>query len=1127
MDTTEQDIIEDPSFEEEMTETEESDIIQTATKVDGHSEKLLGMCRICGTNDLQHGTKRKDFFRTEMMELFQIDISLDDPHVHPDAICRYHEKMLLRFAKSQTERTVFRTSVEPVKFTPHLVEGNCSICSPINKRKRKRRGTLKSLVKEYSCTEEVADNHSQHISSVHAPLQLQLNDNNIEPIHVAHTKSDQVLILPYANEITLSVHAEETAETAQDVIKSFNRLNQEEKSNFISKFPKVLSEFELTKLTYEIGKNQNEYILKDCDCISKHYTSREILQALSPVEWLSKRNKVLFNFMTGLAGNSFDFIDQINSTDAFLYCRAMEYLYNLRNRKLVAPFAFLVSLDMYTKTSSRVAIDALGKSSPGGSYKTLKHWLSTYAETVPKCPDGTLITGFDNEQVVGYKRGLGEGSKSLTSVITTIVNTTMHDKENSNVQLNENFKPKNWFSVNHFIEKLKNASSNETNSERVKRIKTDKEYFIKEVSQIRDSSLPLFTTLEKIHYDQMYFFLSKAIKDVLNEQENANDEIIDYVDKQAHQESRQKNIIVCTRCGTENPKRKQICENCQEREGIKEAKQAQQRTKKCDDVSKSVGSKEISLNTPLETATAISGHQRFEHVPSNHKESTKLMMGRPVFLNPNSNEAVALILRSIGISSGIKRYEGNNRHWTFVCCDGRPHSLYQKLLTESVICSYCNQAFLNRKAYKDHHKLKHQGKSSTFSLEFDWLYMRIGLGHFEMNVIKSFFELNWTPFLEKMCEIMQFTSDNAKNFAKTCKDHHVAWQLLLVFHTTSLKEMVVPFVRYMMKQGEMPTPDKYLLFYKEFMSSNPRWAYLHLQVFRFSQAIINLRMGVRRNNSCLVQSAKFHLKELFYGRSHPHYRDIELFDTLQYHFMPDEVKNIWDNNTAFTVSGHNSKGQDLDFLLEEKNRAVKQFIPSGSIPSNETWDAICCNLQYIEDLQNLVSSWVGTHRSNNYQTKHVDIEFAVNSFRQTLRTYLKPENETFCGLSGSKLHPGLLKFLETSTLKRMDHINTEVLNEEPNLIVNQNEPVYVSDEEIASHMNKLSKIDIIRKTEHLIHDELKDNILRSHYENVLHSIDGGQLKKDVYLTLYYEIKDVIQSECNIGEDESVDFGTLL
>ncbi|VDI27589.1 Hypothetical predicted protein, partial [Mytilus galloprovincialis] len=217
-----------------------------------------------------------------------------------------------------------------------------------------------------------------------------------------------------------------------------------------------------------------------------------------------------------------------------------------------------------------------------------------------------------------------------------------------------------------------------------------------------------------------------------------------------------------------------------------------------------------------------------------------------------------------------------------------------------------------------------------------------------MNVIKSFFELNWTPFLEKMCEIMQFTSDNAKNFAKTCKDHHVAWQLLLVFHTTSLKEMVVPFVRYMMKQGECRHQINISYFIRN-SCRQIRDGHIYIcRFFRFSQAIINLRMGVRRNNSCLVQSAKFHLKELFYGRSHPHYRNIELFDTLQYHFMPDEVKNIWDNNTAFTVSGHNSKGQDLDFLLEEKNRAVKQFIPSGSIPSNETWDAICCGSDVMD-----------------------------------------------------------------------------------------------------------------------------------------------------------------------------------
>lgn len=34
--------------------------------------------------------------------------------------------------------------------------------------------------------------------------------------------------------------------------------------------------------------------------------------------------------------------------------------------------------------------------------------------------------------------------------------------------------------------------------------------------------------------------------------------------------------------------------------------------------------------------------------------------------------------------------------------------------------------------------------------------------------------------------------------------------------------------------------------------------------------------------------------------------------------MPKEVREIWDQNASFTVSGDKSKGQDLDFILEEK-----------------------------------------------------------------------------------------------------------------------------------------------------------------------------------------------------------------
>lgn len=44
--------------------------------------------------------------------------------------------------------------------------------------------------------------------------------------------------------------------------------------------------------------------------------------------------------------------------------------------------------------------------------------------------------------------------------------------------------------------------------------------------------------------------------------------------------------------------------------------------------------------------------------------------------------------------------------------------------------------------------------------------MTIGAGHFEMNAVKAFFELNWIPYLEKMCELMGFNTENAKHFAK-------------------------------------------------------------------------------------------------------------------------------------------------------------------------------------------------------------------------------------------------------------------------------------------------------------------------------------------------------------------------
>ena len=103
----------------------------------------------------------------------------------------------------------------------------------------------------------------------------------------------------------------------------------------------------------------------------------------------------------------------------------------------------------------------------------------------------------------------------------------------------------------------------------------------------------------------------------------------------------------------------------------------------------------------------------------------------------------------------------------------------------------------------------------------------------------------------------------------------------------------------------------------------PNFLYMYLMVTRYTQGLLNFRMGVRRNNSQLIQSAKYMTKELFHGRSHPKYQQIEIHDTFQRLAMPRELHEFSELNESMTRSGGSagkSKGRGYDFILEEENR---------------------------------------------------------------------------------------------------------------------------------------------------------------------------------------------------------------
>ena len=202
--------------------------------------------------------------------------------------------------------------------------------------------------------------------------------------------------------------------------------------------------------------------------------------------------------------------------------------------------------------------------------------------------------------------------------------------------------------------------------------------------------------------------------------------------------------------------------------------------------------------------------EKYGHIEHHHpEESPSLFLADPIFINPNSFKNVATVLRMIGMKAGISRCGGDQRKWTVVCSDGLPYNLMLKLIEESRCCSICDKSYFGDEIHK-HFRELHPGETVKYYLEFDWVVIKIGGGHYEYNMTKSFFELNWVPYLSDLSYIMGFKSDAAQASTRKCVDNHKSWQLMLMFYIGSIEEMILPYVRSCMERKKEPTGEEFL-----------------------------------------------------------------------------------------------------------------------------------------------------------------------------------------------------------------------------------------------------------------------------------------------------------------------------
>lgn len=817
---------------------------------------------------------------------------------------------------------------------------------------------------------------------------------------------------------------------------SYEKLSDDEVKQFLHFVTERLSPENLGFLAYMIGAKCQQSVKAAAASLRGQYKMIENLSKHDTTHCVNNANEVLVAFIKAVSGVT----TLSDKKKLYHLARVIEGIYKLCDGMLITPLAFLTNLHCYVESGSRIIVDLIGTTSGGGCYDTIKNWLNDLGgKAIQLTNEWDLGHAFDNNQKVGKPwRVSVNNNKFKTSVITTHI---WFPLGKSSLQNNALFKPIQWVEDKSIIE------------------------------QIRQGIDPIFKELDEIHYQSLSYIIESNIKLVEIEQ-NIDDfnNFSDKIDKAVESRS----SITCTNCLQNGitisyPKSKRKCDICQLALTKANACESDDNTVKSTCILRvEVTDDRRFRKTPVDNSI----RERYGQIASNHPaEIPEIKVGEPSFVDPNSFVTCAQILRKIGTEAGIERYGRGERQWIIICCDGLPFRLCHNIVKDTHICNVCDISFFREdEMMKQHIEEHHQGEMSTFSKEFDWVMLKPAGGHFEMNSIKSFFELNWDTFLSKLCYSMGYKSEAAQYVAKTCKDHHKAWELLITFFFGALRELITVYVREM----KMSSPNSNLSAagFFEFTKSktnDPNFLYLFSQVTTYAFAIINFRMGMRRNNYKVALSAVHKLGGLFHGRNHPIYQLIEVYFISHLFTLHDELKPVYEKYFTISLSGDPSRAEDWDFVLENINKKTQRWMPKG-VPTDKLWRNVCRNVDPLEDLKTMHYDMAGMKKPASFY-RNRDMKKEIEEWRVVIRQSEFLSDDNLCGITGNALDPDLLKFTSISRVRRYFKIGSIFLNEE---IVDDRltHPIYITPEERVKYndISNMTNAKIKEKTIKLIKD---------------------------------------------------------
>ncbi|XP_052075429.1 uncharacterized protein LOC127712863 [Mytilus californianus] len=346
----------------------------------------------------------------------------------------------------------------------------------------------------------------------------------------------------------------------------------------------------------------------------------------------------------------------------------------------------------------------------------------------------------------------------------------------------------------------------------------------------------------------------------------------------------------------------------------------------------------------------IKKEERYNFVSSKHpEEKVNVTVGDPCFENPCSYESVEKVFDHIRDLTGLTD-NSKVRQWTMLGCDGLPYTLGSRTIENVSVCQDCKMEFDEEANFKDHIKQNDHCKelSANDCRKYNNIVMIPGLGHYEINMVKVLIKLLWDIAVFDLAKMLGFHSPKALQSFQNAGDHHKSWQSLMIFMHSMAQELLVPYCRQEVKKNANPSLTGYFSYLNGATSSN--YKFMSEVVFTYCLALHVFRAGIRRDNSTAIQAGKVKFSPLFFGFNMPFYMETFIRDSFVRVQCPPEVLAFIGANESYSASGHDSKREGGDFVLENINRKSKMWMPSG-LPDKKKWLEVYCNIDRLDEVQ--------------------------------------------------------------------------------------------------------------------------------------------------------------------------------